>query len=349
MVVLSTSSCVAFGKPQDRDLAPEPLVTEAEQPEIQFPEVTSRDAELYVAQNREGALYVVNPYGTAATEYGVDGEGNIIREDGTLAVPSRSTERYHEIESLRFSEEEYTVSLDALNLPVEYYYSGMYPNAAVPVPIALEFGSADATSRVVLLESSNPQVISVCPNQNAGLIAHGAFQVPTGSIALQADDPEKPMNITLSAKTAGYATLTARALTGDALAQCVIHVEFGVGNGSAVPEEWISSSRYNTAAHVHSYSPAVTAPTIWEEGYTLYTCSDCGHSYKRDFVPRLSAQEPKPAEAHIHSYTESTVAPTATERGYTLYVCRECGDSYKANITPAYGTDASEPTDAPER
>ena len=203
--------------------------------------------------------------------------------------------------------------------------------------VSLEFDNADAANRVVLLESSNPQVISVCPNQNAGLIAHGAFQVPLGSVALQPDNPAEPMSITVSAKNAGDATLTARAFTGDAVAQCLIHVEFGEGNRSAVPEEWINSSHYNTAAHVHSYSPTVTAPTIWEEGYTLYVCNDCGHSYKADYVARLPAQESEPPEAHVHSYTESTVAPTASERGYTLYVCQGCGDSYKANFIEPTG------------
>ena len=337
VIVVITSSCSVIEKPQERDLTPEPAVTKAEQPEILIPEVSSRDAELYVMLNEDGTSYVVNPYGTAAAEYRVDSDGNIIREDDTIAVKKGNTDLYHETESLRFAEEEYRVSLDPLNLPVEYYYSGMYPNAAVPLRVSLEFDNSYAANRVVLLESSNPQVISVCPNQNAGLIAHGAFQVPLGSVALQPDNPAEPMSITVSAKNAGDATLTARAFTGDAVAQCLIHVEFGEGNRSAVPEEWINSSHYNTAAHVHSYSPAVTAPTIWEEGYTLYTCSDCGHSYKRDCVPRLSAQEPKPAEAHIHSYTESTVAPTATERGYTLYVCRECGDSYKANFVEPTG------------
>ena len=323
VIVVITSSCSVIEKPQDRDLTPEPAVTKAEQPEIQIPEVSSRDAELYVMQNEDGTSYVVNPYGTDAAEYRIDSDGNIIREDGTIAVKKGNTELYHETESLRFAEEEYRVSLDPLNLPVEYYYSGMYPDAAVPLRVSLEFDNADAANRVVLLESSNPQVISVCPNQNAGLIAHGAFQVPLGSVA--------------RAKNAGDATLTARAFTGDAVAQCLIHVEFGEGNRSAVPEEWITSSRFNTAAHVHSYSPTVTAPTIWEEGYTLYVCNDCGHSYKGDYVPRLPAQESEPAEAHVHSYTESTVAPTASERGYTLYVCQGCGDSYKANFIEPTG------------
>ena len=217
VIVLITSSCSAFENPLDRDLTPEPAVNKAEQPEIQFPEVNSRDVELYIMHNEDGTSHVVNPYGTAAAEYQVDSNGNIIREDGTIAVKNGNTELYHETESLRFAEEEYRVSMDPLNLPVEYYYSGIYPNAAVPLRVSLEFDNADAANRVVLLESSNPQVISVCPNQNAGLIAHGAFQVPLGSVALQPDNPAEPMSITVSARNAGDATLTARAFTGDAV------------------------------------------------------------------------------------------------------------------------------------
>ena len=123
VIVLITSSCSALEKPQDRDLTPEPAVNKAEQPEIQFPEVNSRDVELYIMHNEDGTSHVVNPYGTAAAEYQVDSNGNIIREDGTIAVKYGNTELYHETESLRFAEEEYRVSLDALNLPVEYYYS----------------------------------------------------------------------------------------------------------------------------------------------------------------------------------------------------------------------------------
>ena len=48
VTVLITSSCSALEKPQDRDLTPVPAVTKAEEPEIQFPELSSRDAELYV-------------------------------------------------------------------------------------------------------------------------------------------------------------------------------------------------------------------------------------------------------------------------------------------------------------
>ena len=38
-----------------------------------------------------------------------------------------------------------------------------------------------------------------------------------------------------------------------------------------------------TRAHIHTYTPDVTAPTCTEQGYTTYTC-DCGDSYVDDYV-----------------------------------------------------------------
>ena len=39
----------------------------------------------------------------------------------------------------------------------------------------------------------------------------------------------------------------------------------------------------------HSYSSKVTAPTYTEQGYTTYTCTKCGYSYKSDYTPVLEA------------------------------------------------------------
>ena len=41
----------------------------------------------------------------------------------------------------------------------------------------------------------------------------------------------------------------------------------------------------------HNYTTTVVKPTATSEGYTLYTCT-CGHSYKDNFVPKLSLTAP---------------------------------------------------------
>ena len=65
----------------------------------------------------------------------------------------------------------------------------------------------------------------------------------------------------------------------------------------------------------------VTAPTHTEDGYTTYTCTVCGDSYKADEVDALG-----------HSYeAKVTTDPTCTETGVRTYTC-SCGDSYTEDI-----------------
>ena len=233
---------------------------------------------------------------------------------------------------MEFSEETYGISLDPLNLPMEYYYNGQYTQYSVPFRINLSLSNPDATNQIILVESSNPEVASVTANMNSELIADGKYDVEAGCLAIQPTERDKSVSITVTAKRAGDATITARALSGYACAQCNIHVEFGEGDRSGVRESWLNSAEYSTSAHVHTFSRSVITPTIWNDGFTEYTCEECGHSYKGDFTPRMdSAESGDENQIHEHEYSASTVAPTETERGYTLFVCQDCGESYKAN------------------
>ena len=90
---------------------------------------------------------------------------------------------------------------------------------------------------------------------------------------------------------------------------------------------------------IHSYSAVVTAPSCQNEGYTTYTCSDCGYSYKDNFVPK----------SHVASGAGTVTAPTCTEQGYTTYTCSKCGETYKADYVDALGhTIVVDPAVAPD-
>ena len=96
------------------------------------------------------------------------------------------------------------------------------------------------------------------------------------------------------------------------------------------------------AAHEHSYTTVVTAPTCTEAGYTTYTC-ECGDTYKADEVAATGhtyvegkcacgAEDPDYVAPHEHSYVESVEkAPTCTETGVKKFAC-SCGDSYTEEI-----------------
>ncbi|MBQ3257549.1 MAG: hypothetical protein IJA67_09060, partial [Oscillospiraceae bacterium] len=72
----------------------------------------------------------------------------------------------------------------------------------------------------------------------------------------------------------------------------------------------------------HSYESVVTEPTYTEQGYTTYTCTVCGDSYKDDYT-----------DVKMHSYVGVVTEPTCTAQGFTTYTCSECGDSYVDDYT----------------
>ena len=113
----------------------------------------------------------------------------------------------------------------------------------------------------------------------------------------------------------------------------------------------------------HSYTTKVTAPTCTAKGYTTYTCSVCGYSYKgnekaalgHSYTSKVTTAagctstgvktytcktcghkytETIPAAGH--SYTSKVTAPTCTAKGYTTYTCA-CGYSYTADEKAALG------------
>ncbi len=121
--------------------------------------------------------------------------------------------------------------------------------------------------------------------------------------------------------------------------------------------------------HVHTYSDEVVAATCTESGFTLHTCTTCGHkssdrptpatghTWSEWKVTKKATQSatgkkertcsvcnnketqtiPKVTPpAHTHSYSNKVVAPTCTKDGYTLHTC-SCGKSYKTDAVPALG------------
>ncbi len=126
----------------------------------------------------------------------------------------------------------------------------------------------------------------------------------------------------------------------------------------------------------HNYVKEIIVSTCYMAGYTVYTCSECGHSFVSDYSPAYGhdfsewaivrpatcKQEGEECrfcindETHIetrtipklsHSYVASVVKPTCEENGYTLYVCSECGDSFKGDFVSFTGHEFSERIIAP--
>ena len=77
------------------------------------------------------------------------------------------------------------------------------------------------------------------------------------------------------------------------------------------------------------YAAVVTEPTCSSWGYTTYTCTHCGYSYRDDYT--------LPA----HAYTAQTFPATCLAEGRTVYTCRYCGDTYEETLPIADHTPGS--------
>ena len=68
----------------------------------------------------------------------------------------------------------------------------------------------------------------------------------------------------------------------------------------------------------HDYEAVVTAPTCTEQGYTTYTCANCGDTYVADYVD---------ATGHDWSGWTITVEPDCTHEGEQTRTCGNCGET----------------------
>ena len=136
-------------------------------------------------------------------------------------------------------------------------------------------------------------------------------------------------------------------------------------------------AQWTPAPHTHDYKADVTPPSCTEEGYTTYTCTLCGHSYRDTYTPALGhslgpavcKQEPTCTEPGLqeracircghsqpetiaplgHAYDQGIVTqePTCTSPGTTVYTCTRCGIRETQAISPLphqYGELVTPPT-----
>lgn len=81
----------------------------------------------------------------------------------------------------------------------------------------------------------------------------------------------------------------------------------------------------------HSYTEKVTAPTCTDEGYTTFTCTVCGDTYKDNYVD---------ANGHTEGAWRVTTAATCTDTGIETNKCSVCNADWKTRSIAAEGHDS---------
>ena len=80
------------------------------------------------------------------------------------------------------------------------------------------------------------------------------------------------------------------------------------------------------AANAHTFQEILVPATCTRKGYVTHFCTTCGYEYSDTFVDETG-----------HTYTDEVTAPTCTEQGYTTHTCQTCGYSYKDSFVEALG------------
>ncbi|MGN1348610.1 MAG: leucine-rich repeat domain-containing protein [Acutalibacteraceae bacterium] len=75
----------------------------------------------------------------------------------------------------------------------------------------------------------------------------------------------------------------------------------------------------------HEYEIDYIAPTCYDSGKIIMTCSLCGKSSQ------------KAIEATGHNYVDFVIEPTCTSDGYTKHYCINCGDEVRDSVVKARG------------
>lgn len=312
---------------------------DAEKPVTEDPIATSEDVELFRLDNADGSSYVVNFYGVKADGYELTENGGIQSGDGKLIVTSKNVSEFKPIKRLAFDKQTYNLELKAQDDVVGgNEYVTRINQYVTNITVKLNVQPSDVTNGIILVRPSDTSMAEIRANNNKAILAEGLFDLEDGEVAIVATDPTQPINLVVSLKKLGNVKIFAEAYAGSAMTECLISSVEGKVTPTPAPTE-PPTERLNASDdiyahyHTHNYVPTVVAPTVFEQGYTIYTCSDCGHSYIDNYTAKLPAPEPE-ATPHIHDYTATIVAPTETEQGYTLHSCI-CGDSYKDSFIPA--------------
>ena len=137
-------------------------------------------------------------------------------------------------------------------------------------------------------------------------------------------------NVTFDNTIGWYCTMTAGATSGRDVTVTDTYQNANLLKGTYVDYYWY------TAFTGHNYASVITPPTCTEQGFTTYTCADCGDSYVSDYVA---------ATGHTAgtAVVEDTIDATCTADGsYNSNVyCTVCGDKVSGTqyAIPALGHD----------
>ena len=108
----------------------------------------------------------------------------------------------------------------------------------------------------------------------------------------------------------------------------------GVDDGNTIARVGTTVFEITVSTCEHVYEAVVTEPTCTESGYTTYTCSNCGHTYRGDEVAVTEHSDSEPIEEN-----ENAASCGANGSYDSVVYCKTCGVevSRETVVVPATG------------
>ena len=103
-------------------------------------------------------------------------------------------------------------------------------------------------------------------------------------------------------------------------------ISFSISSGKRCMINTIVFNVGVNCEHTKREAGETVEATCTEDGYTPYTCPDCGLTFNWDYTDALQ-----------HDYDSVVTAPTCEDDGYTTHTCSKCGDSYTDTPVKANG------------
>lgn len=292
-----------------------------------LPETTSSDLGVYV-----NGTVLVKADGTVIDEaYTIDEDGNVVDAEGKVLIAAANLEAFTCVTEIKLSE-----------TPVKHKLEGKESEDGEvltrPSAFKLKFSvlPEEVLNSQITMESYDPGALYFPYDKNEEILIPADMEAPADNIlpaiTLQADDTGT-IEVTVVSVFDGSYELVVKNVLGEEIAK--IPVEVSVEMKDADDQK--DGEMVDKEDCVHDYEKEVVAPTIHTQGYTLYTCKNCGYSYRGDYVAKLE---------HTHEWDEGRViAATYAARGYTLKTCKICGKTEKSNYTPVLTCDHSKMRD----
>jgi hypothetical protein len=279
---------------------------------IDIPTTTSEELNLYYMGDE-----VYNEDGIVQEDFSLDDDGNIINAEGEIVVAAINAKEFSCIEDIEI-EDQATLSQ---KIEAEEMEDGTVTTKPVEFTLTFNVGS-QYVNKAVTLESYDPGALYFPYDKNKNVIA-GSDQAPSDnvmpSITVKANDKGE-IPVVMVGSFDGEYSITAKNVLG---------AQIGTFTTKLIPEytdktDDDDKDEDDSKECKHEYTERIVSPTVNAQGYTIYTCSKCGNTYRDNYTAKLAC---------THKYVDKVIAPTYTANGYTLHTCSICGNVKKDTET----------------